>query len=53
MFVYFLSKRESERASLGGAEREREREREISSRLRTVNAEPNVGLKPTNCEIMT
>ena len=36
----------------GGAEREGERER-ISSRLRTVRAEPNAGLKLTNCDNMT
>ena len=37
--------------SRGGAERERERERktesEAGSRLRAVNTEPDVGLKPT------
>ena len=35
-------------------ERERERERErIPSRLHTVSAEPEAGLKLMNCEIMT
>ena len=38
--------------SRGGAERERERER-IPSRLSTVSTEPDVGLEPTNHEIMT
>ena len=33
-----------------GADREGER---IPSRLCTVSAKPNVGLEPTNCEIMT
>ena len=42
--------RERERASKGGAEREGDR---IPSRLHAVSAEPNMGLKPTNCEIMT
>ena len=44
----------------GGAERERERERErdrererIPSRLRTVSAEPDARLEPTNRELMT
>ena len=37
-----------------GRERERERERErILSRPCTVSAEPNSGLDPMNCEIMT
>ena len=34
----------------GGAEREGER---IPSRLLTVSAEPDAGLEPSNCEIMT
>ena len=38
------------RASGGGAERGRER---IPGRLRTVSAEPDVGLELTNHEIMT
>ena len=33
-------------------QRERERKR-IPSRLCTVSTEPNVGLNPMNCEIMT
>ena len=37
-----------------GAGRQREREREkIPTRLHTIGAEPDAGLKPTNCEIMT
>ena len=36
----------------GGAERKKERER-IPRRLRAVSAEPDAGLKPTNCETMT
>ena len=35
---------------MGGAEREGER---IPSRLCTACIEPNVGLKPTNHEVMT
>ena len=42
--------RERERESMGGAERETER---IPSRLCTVSAKPNMGLKLTNHEIMT
>ena len=43
----------------GGAEREREREREreteseAGSRLCTVSTEPDMGLEPTDHEIMT
>ena len=56
MFIYFERERERERV------RERDREKEwgwergrlrIPSRLGAVSAEPNVGLKLTNCEIMT
>ena len=36
--------------SVGGTERGRER---IPSRLHIVSAEPDAGLKPTNCEIVT
>ena len=46
--------RARERVSREGAERERERERErIPSRLHAVNAEPHMGLRLVNCEIMT
>ena len=34
-------------------QRERERRERIPSRLPMVSAEPNVGLEPNNCEIMT
>ena len=44
----FLRERESARG--GGAERGRAR---IPSRFYTVGTEPDVGLEPTNCEIMT
>ena len=47
-FFFFLFERQS--VGRGGAEREGER---IPSRLRIVSAEPDVGLEPTNCEIMT
>ena len=39
--------------SRGEAEREGDTESEADSRLRAVNTEPNAGLKPTNCEIMS
>ena len=34
-------------------ERERETESKAGSRLRAVSTEPDVGLKPKNCKIMT
>ena len=37
----------------GGAEREGDTESEAGSRLLAVSTEPDVGLKPTNHEIMT
>ena len=41
------------RESRGGAEREGDTESEAGSRLQNVSIEPNMGLEPTNCEIMT
>ena len=40
------------RAQAEEGQRERERER-IPSRLHTVSVEPNMRLKPMNCEVMT
>ena len=37
----------------GGAETEGDTESEAGSRLRAVSTEPNTGLEPTKCEIMT
>ena len=49
-FVYL----ERKRGCAGEQEKGRERRRErIPSRLHAVSTEPNVGLDPTNCEIMT
>ena len=50
MFVF-----ETQRQSMsgGGAESEEDTESEAGSRLRAVRAEPDVGLEPTNHEIMT
>ena len=55
LFIYFkgyLFIFERERERMWGWGRERERQR-IPSRLHTVSAESDVGLDPTNCEIMT
>ena len=49
MFIYFERERERERESRGEAERGRDN----PSRLYTDSAEPDVGLDPTNLEIMT
>ena len=43
-FIYF--EREGERVGESGTER-------IPSRLHPVGTEPDVGLDPTNCEIVT
>ena len=48
-FIYFERERETTSRGWG---REGERER-IPSRLPTASPEPDVGLKPTNCEIRT
>ena len=37
----------------GGAEREADTESKAGSRLRAVSTEPDVGLEPANCEIVT
>ena len=55
-YVYiFLRERECTRAhtSGGGAEREGDTESEAGSRLRAISTEPDAGLQPMNCEIMT
>ena len=54
-FNVYLFLREGERRSLsgGGTEREGDTESEAGSRLRAVSAEPDAGLKLTDCEIMT
>ena len=52
MFILFL--RERGRALAGeGAERGGDTEYEAGFRLRAVSTQPEAGLKPTNCEIMT
>ena len=48
-----MRERERQSASKGGAEREGDTESEAGSKLRAVSTEPDVGLEPTNCEIMT
>ena len=39
--------------SRGGAEREEDTESEAGSTLQAVSTEPDAGLEPTNCEIIT
>ena len=48
-FIYFFW----EKKHKWGKGRERERGERIPSRLCTVSPEPDAGLEPTNCEIMT
>ena len=36
----------------GGAEREGDTESEAGARLPAISTEPDVGIEPTNCEIM-
>ena len=52
LFIYLLTY-ERQSSSRGGAETEGDTESQAGSRLRAVSTEPDVGLEPTNCEIMT
>ena len=54
MFIYF-GERERDRVQVGKGQRERDGDSEskAGSRLQAVSTEPNVGLIPTNHEIMT
>ena len=52
MFIYFEREKEDTQVSGGGTEKEGERARS-PSRPRAVSREPDVGLDPTNCELMT
>ena len=46
--------RETDRVQMGEEQRERgDPESEEGSRLRAVSTDPDAGLEPTNCEIMT
>ena len=53
MFIY--SEGEGDRAGAGEGQRERERETESEacSKHQAVSTEPEVGLEPTSCKIMT
>ena len=53
MFVYFLREREREREREEREEKGQIEEERIPSRLRAVSTEPDMGLKLTNCEVMT
>ena len=48
-----MRERQRQRTSRGGAEREGDTESEAGSRLRAVSAEPDAGLEPADCKIMT
>ena len=49
----YLFLRERQSSSGGGTEREGDTESKAGSRLQAVCTEPDAGLEPTNCEIMT
>ena len=51
-FLSLFIRFERESIQVGEGQREREGER-IPSRLCTVSAKPDVGLEPTDCEIVT
>ena len=58
LLIYLKFIERARESTEGGAERERERKRQrdrerIPSRLYNVSTEPDVGLEPMNCEIMT
>ena len=53
LFIYLMFIHFWETETTGGAEREGDREFETGSRLWAVSTEPDVGLKLTNCKIMT
>ena len=57
MLIIFERERERERekesASGGGAERKGDTESQAGSRLWPVSTEPDAGLKPANCGMMT
>ena len=50
--VYLYLRKERQSVSEGGAEREGDTESKAGSRLGAVSTEPDVGLEPTNREIM-
>ena len=52
-FNVYLFLRQRQSVNRGGAEREGDTESETGSRLWAVSTEPDAGLEPTNCEIVT
>ena len=54
MFVYFCEGERDTECEWGrGREKEKDTESEAGSWFQAVSTEPNVGLEPTNHEIMT
>ena len=53
LFFFNVCFWERQNVSGGGAEREEDTESKAGSRLWAVSTEPDAGLEPTNCEIMT
>ena len=53
MFLFIFEGEREREHEPGGAEREGDTELEAGSSLWAVSPEPNAGLEPTNCEIVT
>ena len=49
----FIFERDRQSMRGGGAEREGDTESKAGSRFWAISTEPDMGLKPTSCEIMT
>ena len=49
----FISESERDRTQVGEGEREGDTETEGGSRLQAVSTEPDEGLEPMDCKIMT
>ena len=53
LFLMFILERERQSVKGRDTEREGDTESEAGSRLQAVSTEPDAGLEPKNCEIMT
>ena len=53
MFLFIFERENRQSTSRGGAEREGDTDSEAGSKLRAVSTEPDVGLEPTNRQIVT
>ena len=53
MFIYYFERERERERVVGKGQREGDTESEAGSRLQAVSTKPNIGLEPTNREIMT